>query len=184
MSGNRNKKEMGPVSRFFFARLFPLPFLAVGIAITFFGIKQIRDARDSMSWPSIPGVVEFSSVEQRRNDNSTTYEAEVMYNYKVNGVVYSSNRLSFGQVSSSDPTSARKIVNRYPVDSEVTVYYQENAPEKSVLMPGLHTETYFVPVFGLVFALAGLAMFIFLPRVIRKPGKKPTLEPFKPDLTS
>lgn len=167
--------------RFLFARLFPIPFLVVGILILTLGVKSFYLAKDSMSWPSAVGLVEFSSVEQRRNDDSTTYEAEILYHYEVEGVVYSSNRISFGNVSTSNPNEARRFVNEFPVDSEVTVFYSAGDPEKSVLKPGVHAGTYFMPIFGLIFALCGIGMFIFLPKAIKKtPKSKPTLEPFKP----
>jgi hypothetical protein len=51
-----------------------------------------------------PGKIVSSSVESKR-----TYQAKVLYEYTVNGTVYSSHRLSMGNVSTGDPTRARII---------------------------------------------------------------------------
>ena len=182
MSRRRPTREIGPKQRFFFSRIFPLPFLLVGVVCIYLGIKELEKANASEDWPAVEGTVLHSSVDIRRGDDSTSYSAEVMYTYEVEGNVHSSNRIGYGSVSSSSPGGAQRIVNSYPVDSRVTVYYDPSNPEESVLRPGRSAATYFFPIFGGVFALSGLSMLIFLPKVFapKQNEARPQKNPFPP----
>lgn len=154
--------------RFFFGRLFPLPFLISGIVVLFFGVRSLRDANNSTSWPTVPGVVVSSDVDRHTSDDGTTYSAEVLYDYDVDGESYSSNSVSFGSYSSSSSSHARDIVRKYPKGSDVTVAYDPSKPESCILEVGVQLQTWFLPAFGLVFATIGGLMFVFLPILLRK----------------
>lgn len=168
MSLKTNSTPLGPTGRFFFKRIFPLPFLIIGACVLFFGFRSMGRAKASLEWPSVNGVVASSEIDKKRGDNGTTYSAEILYDYEVGGVTYSSNRVGYGDFGSSDPSWARKVVNRYPQGKEVTVYYMPDKPEESTLEKGVHKKTYLLPAFGSVFFLAGLAMFVYLPKLIAK----------------
>lgn len=160
----KNRARVSP----WFAWLFPIPFVIAGAVTLTLGVRSLWFARESSSWPSTSGVVIQSDVETSRGNKGTTYQAEIMYDYEVDGSTYSSNRVGYGDYGSSNPSPARQMVNRYPKGKSVTVYYQEEDPEQSCLEPGIHGRTYFLPSFGAVFFFAGLAMWIYLPRVIRR----------------
>lgn len=144
--------------------IFGLIFLCVGIGCAYFGLKTVQNARASSDWPTVKGKIISSDVEQKRSTSgsgrkrksSTTYHAEVYYEYAVNGVTQSSDRVSFGQYGSSNSGHAREIVNRYPAGSIVDVYYSEEKPEISVLEPGATWSSYMLLGFGCVFGLAGM----------------------------
>lgn len=160
----KNRARISP----WFAWLFPIPFVIAGAVTLTLGVRSLWFARESSSWPSTSGVVIHSDVETSRGNKGTTYQAEIMYDYEVDGSTYSSNRVGYGDYGSSNPSPARQMVNRYPKGKSVTVYYQEEDPEQSCLEPGVHGRTYFLPSFGAVFFFAGLGMWIYLPRVVRK----------------
>lgn len=148
-------------------RLFPLPFMITGGLLLFFGLRSVQRAKESEHWPSVAGVIVSSEIDTNRGDEGTTYSAEILYDYSVNEVLYSSNQINYGEISSSDPSSARKIVNRYSAGDEVKVFYLEGDPEESVLEPGITAGAFFLPSFGAVFFIAGVGMFIFLPKLLK-----------------
>lgn len=148
-----------------------MPFLIVGAAVLFFGLRSLQRAKASSDWPSVSGIVVSSEVDSNRGDDGTTYSAEILYDFEVDGITYSSNRVGYGDYGSSNPSGARRMVNRYQEGSEVDVFYMPENPEESVLEAGVHSRTYFLPAFGLVFFLAGLGMLLFLPRLLRKEGE-------------
>ena len=163
---SRNQ-QTGPTKRFYFCRIFPIPFALIGAIILFVGTQSLQRSYESVNWPSASGIVVSSEIDKRRKNNGTTYSAEILYDYTVDGEAFSSNRVSYGDLGSSNPSRARKIVNRYPKGSTVEVYYMPGKPEESVLETGIQKSTYFLPAFGSVFLIVGIAMFFFMPRILK-----------------
>lgn len=158
---------------FFFRRVFPLIFIVTGGATAIWGVRDLLRASASSDWPIVRGVIDSSWVEsQADSEGSTTYDAEVVYRYTVEGVDHLGNRIRFGEISTSDPGDAQEIVNRYPVDLEVAVYFDRADPGDSVLEPGVHLSTWAVPGFGVIFLSAGLLMFFTLGRMMKSPGSR------------
>lgn len=171
---NRSSKPMSPAMRFFFSRIFPFIFLAVGAGVSYVGVQDIFNAQASEEWPYTYGTIITSEVEYHHsNEGSGTYHARVMYDYEVQGVLYSGDQVAYGDYGSSSPSHARQIVNRYPKAQQVTVFYDPYTPKEAVLEPGLKGQAFFLPIFGSVFFLAGLLMAIFLPKQFHKHLKQP-----------
>jgi hypothetical protein len=149
---------MGPIG----VRLFSSVFILVGAAVLSVGVKTLLTANESKNWPTVDGKVISSTVDSKRGTKgATTYHAEVLYEFTVNGRKQSSNDIAFGSYSSSDPSHARSIVNRYPAGSP-------SDPAKAVLEVGISGQTYFVPAFGAFFFCAGLAFFVFAPAALQR----------------
>lgn len=163
-------RDASPLVKFLFARLFPLPFIIVGGIALYFGVQAVMNAKASSDWPTVEGVVKISEVVSQSSDDGVTYKAEVMYSYVVEDMKYSSNNVAFGGFSSSDPSDAQEIVNKYPAGTIVTVAYDPSEPKESTLETGTTGGTYLMAIIGGIFFIVGLAMFIFLPRLIY--GKK------------
>jgi len=62
---------------------------------------------------------------------------QIRYEYKVNNVLYKSDRVNYGYKGSSDESLAEKYVKKYPVGKSVIVYYDPLDPKKSVLEPNV-----------------------------------------------
>lgn len=158
---------------FFIGRVFPLIFIAVGLGTVSIGIRGLIQANASADWPSVKGRVVSSSVDQQRSSKnnggtSTTYHAEVLYEFAVGGTTYNGNRVAYGDYGSSNPAHARRIVNQYPEGETVTVHYMPDDPEQSVLEPGVQMQAWILPGIGSVFLFAGCLMAAFLPGALRK----------------
>ncbi len=163
--------QMSPGMNFFFSRIFPLLFVAVGAGTGFFGIRGLIRAKDSVDWPSTQGSIVESSVERRHSggkNRSTTYHAGILYEFTVEGTTFNGNRVAYGDYGASNPSHARRIVNRYPEGKDVTVYYMSGNPEECLLEPGIKGQSFFLPGFGLIFFTIGSLMAVFLPTTIRR----------------
>jgi hypothetical protein len=152
------KKELSrPIAFIFF-----IAFVGFGVLALFIGINTLKNAYQSKWWPTVEGIVISSEVGHHHDHNSSTYKAQVLYDYKIEGSVFSSNTVSFGQYSSGNPRQARRIVNRYPKEKLVKVYYNPNNPEVSCLEPGASWSSYILLLFGALFASIGLAFSVAL----------------------
>lgn len=155
--------------QFFFTRIFPLIFILTGVSVTYFGAVNYNRANASVEWPTASGLIVSSSVEYHRDDDSAgTYHAEILYEFSVNDVLFNGNRVAYGDFGSSDASHARKIVNQYPKGKNVTVYYMQSDPHECLLEPGFKLQSLFMPLFGMIFLIAGLLMAIYLPRSIQR----------------
>ncbi|MHC4253174.1 MAG: DUF3592 domain-containing protein [Planctomycetota bacterium] len=160
--------------KFFFSRIFPLIFIAAGAITLYFGVRGIARARASVDWPTARGRIVSSTVDRRRSSSgsrrgsSTTYHAEVLYELSVDGTAHDGSRVAYGDYGSSNPSHARRVVNRYPKGTQVAVHYMPGNPEECLLEAGMKAQSWFVPLFGLVFFAAGCMMAVFLPKAMRK----------------
>lgn len=165
-------KQMPPGVRFFFSRIFPLIFVIVGAGVGYAGLRSLENARASTRWPGAPGKVLASSVERHVSSGSkgttVTYHAGILYEFKVGGTTYDGTRVAYGDYGSSSVSHARRIVNRYPKGSAVTVHYMPGHPEECLLEPGLKGQALIMPGVGLIFFLAGLLMAVYVPRSMKR----------------
>jgi len=166
---------------FFITYVFPWPFLIVGIVMLGFGLRSLRAARASASWPVADGTVTSSEVERSTSRSSsgkrsarttTTYHAKVKYRYSVGGQSHEGDRVAFGDYGSSKSSHAREIAARYPVGIKVDVFHAPDSPDQSVLEPGLKGPAFILPGMGTVFTIIGLAMLISLPIAARRAAKR------------
>ena len=123
--------------------VFGLVFFALGCyGFTHF-IKQFMAGERASSWLSVQGTITSSEVRVQPGSadrdgvtNPDTYDATVVYRYEVNGVSYSSARVSYGGNSFYLEGSAKKIVSEYPPGSSIQVFYNPQNPQVSTLQRG------------------------------------------------
>jgi hypothetical protein len=147
-----------------FPSLFSLVFIAIGGAIIRYAMRMAAKARQSLSWPSVEGEIAHSAVLYQTSTSTTTggtstYKADIAYRYKINGANYSSSRISIVDFSST-PGRARSIVERYPDQSRVLVYYNPSDPSEAVLEPGAAGGINLLYLVGGAFAASGLFFLI------------------------
>ncbi len=170
---SRKQTEPGPKTKFFFGRIFPLIFVAVGFGVFWKGSSDMEMAKKSESWPAAEGKILSSEIERRTSSSSnggssTTYHAEVEYEYTVDGKKYYGDRVSFGQYGSSDRGHASGIVNIFTAGKEVPVYYDPENPGTAVLDTNTGFGSWIMLIVGSVFAVIGVAMFWKLPAAMNK----------------
>ena len=122
------------------------PFLG-GLVMILFGLgltailsrTVLKDAQASESWPTTVGVVTASELRSQRSGDGYTYSPRVVYEYSVDGEMYTSGRITVADGSSSRAEGAEAKVEQYAVGSEVAVYYDPDLPTEALLEVGAPT---------------------------------------------
>ncbi|RLA49984.1 MAG: hypothetical protein DRR42_14330, partial [Gammaproteobacteria bacterium] len=135
---------------------------------------NVLNARASTSWPSVEGKVSKSEVRmqlasggEQSVNNPVTYHADIGYDYTVDGENFKGSRIAFGDLGTAERSDADAISDKYPLDISVTVYYKPNEHQVSLLEPGLRTSVWFPVFLGIPFLLIGLALLVFLSKIIK-----------------
>jgi hypothetical protein len=160
-------------AQFFFGKVFPWLFILAGAGVFSWGVQNLARARESVDWPKAPGRILSSRVLVSKSTDSDgyssiSYSARVEYEFFVQRRKFTGTRIAYGDYGSSSRSRHEEIVERYPEGGQVEVSYRPSQPEECLLEPGVKGQTWFLPLFGLVFLIPGMAMAIFLPRVMMK----------------
>ena len=107
----------------------------LGLTLAGSGYRNYAFARQSHAWPIVMGKIAASSLKAGRG----AYAPNVTYWYKVDGVEYSSSRVTFGTgwQYGNLLKIAKEIQQRYPFGGTVEVHYNPNNPRQAVLDPRL-----------------------------------------------
>jgi hypothetical protein len=122
-----------------------------------------KKAQVSQSWPSTPGQITDSHVSRSQStdsdgDTTTSYTARVAYTYLVGGETYSGHNIAFGfSPSYSSEAKAQADAARYPVGSQVPVYYNPDKPADAVLQRQASGSKVGV-ILGVVFIVVGVCV--------------------------
>ena len=148
-SGNANPITLGII------------FAIVGGAIFFlFALPPLQYSSTSKSWPTVPGTITKSEIDIWRSDSKTHYQPDIVYAYSVDGKKYTSSKITVGDPPlDNNITPAKRLLAEYPVDREVTVYYDPEVPASSALEPGIQRSDYLLAAIAAIFFFAGLFAF-------------------------
>ncbi len=152
---------------------FPLLFLGVGLILFTVGAYQIYHGMESTAWPTVRGVITVAELGKHidrdldNNSTDTTYSADISYDYLVDDQAYVNGSVHFGSMSSSDPSMARAMLQRYPVGKTVTVFYNPERPQQAVLEPGVAGVAWVLPALGLLFAVVGSGFSWLVVRLLK-----------------
>src|SRR5882724_12716200 len=108
-------------------------FLAIAALATAGVFMTLATSRRSRSWPTVTGTVTHSAIttevsretdDDRDEKETTMYGVKLAYDYAVDGVAHVGDRIYWADgIKTSGDGSARKVVAKYPVGRQVTVYY-------------------------------------------------------------
>ena len=140
--------------------VFLLIFVGVGIGLSFWGWNVLQNARVSESWPTTTGEILSSNIRIDDDDEGTSYFGDVTFRYVVADLPYTSDNVSFGQYG-GNRSHAEEIVAKYPVGSQVTVYYDPNEVETAVLEPGVTWSSYLLIGMGVLFTCIPIIILPF-----------------------
>lgn len=93
-----------------------------------------------------------------------TYNAEIEYEFSVEGKDFRGDRVAYGDYGSSSPSHAEDVAGRYPPGKEVTVYYLPENPAECLLEPGASAKAWILPIVGVAFVVAGGVTAVCLPK--------------------
>lgn len=134
--------------------------IAVGAVVGLYFARSIKRQRAISRWIAAKGQV----LESRIQDNGSSLEPYVKYNYVVRGKTYISDRIAPNNYVVSAPASAsslERIIAPYPAGKSIDVYYDPNSPQNAVLEK---TDAIFGAIIiisvSLMFFVFGLAMVL------------------------
>ncbi|WP_431686320.1 DUF3592 domain-containing protein [Hahella sp. NBU794] len=105
-------------------------YLISGALVYIVTLSFLRD-RKAMRWPTVKGVVTSArAIVTADSDGNPISRAEIEYEYKVKGKVYTSDRIKFGVIGDHDA-----LLRRYGVKCPVKVYYDPTKPWEAVIEP-------------------------------------------------
>lgn len=140
--------------------------LGAGIFVAAF-VRPWLQSRDAASWTRTPCTILASDVRSHRSDDGTTYSIEILYEYRINGRPYRSNRYTFSRASSSGRDAKAAVVRQHPPGLQTFCYVNPRDPTDAVLVQGLPGETW-IALIPLAFALIGLAGMTYAVRLHRR----------------
>jgi hypothetical protein len=153
----------GPLIGTLCVGFFFLLFLGIGIFLIYRTQQSKKKAQISQSWPSTTGQITDSHVSRSQStdsdgDTSTSYSARVAYTYQVGGQTYSGQNIAFGfNPSYSNESKAQADAARYPVGSQVPVYYDPTKPSDAVLARQASGSNV-VMILGIIFIAIGVCV--------------------------
>ena len=116
----------------------PIFLSAAGLAALWGGFELRDRAQRMTAWPSVRGRVTGSTLvpdDTPMEDGSTAYYPQISYEYVVGGHEYRGQRRSLVNVGGSglNRGMGERVLARYPVGSEVVVFYDPQDPKEAIL---------------------------------------------------
>jgi hypothetical protein len=118
-------------------------FIGIGLLLIFLYRRNQKRASESLLWPETSGTVVHSAVsaevsvfdnDEIQNQRQQMYSADIRYTYLIDGVEYTTKRISFaGKSSYSKQQRAEEIIAKYPQGASVRVFYNPEKNQESVL---------------------------------------------------
>jgi hypothetical protein len=131
-------------------------FVIGGLFVTLWGLLIILKAHKSNQWPSVDGVVEESKPSSEERD----LLPYIQFKYSVGEVTYRRTMEFSGDITPTEEFAA-SYVQKYPVGTNVQVYYNPANPGVATLEPGLAKGDWLVLAIGLGTFSMGILFFFF-----------------------
>ena len=149
--------------------IFILFFLLSGVVLLCLGVVFVIQGNANMSWQHVQGTIIESKWDShiaspRQRESQRRYRAIIQYEYIISGKIFSGNRLSTVNIALRTKEEAIALCEKYEVGSDVTVYYDPNRPEKSVLIRGTPKSTKNFFIGGTICFLIGTGGTFFVVR--------------------
>ncbi len=127
-----------------------------GPIVIVYSRRNIRAAKASAHWPTLPGEIKHSEIEEF-GPHPVSYTCDILYEYQHNGIKYESDRVSFFGIFTLE--ESKSFTQQFTVDSRPFVYYNPDNPAFSVLVPGVYgkNRSHGIAV-GVLIILAGIAV--------------------------
>lgn len=115
-------------------------FLLLGELLTIFNFRAIMHARSAVNWNKArEGILDSKLVMHRSSNSGRSCKPKLEYQFIVRDKKFKAKRVYFGSniMSSFKKKRSQTIVDKYPKDREVAVYYNPIKENMSVLETGV-----------------------------------------------
>lgn len=134
--------------------IFAVPFTCFAVYMTYGFYLSYEEQRDASSnFKPVSAKILQGRVETTMNSNAggsstRVHLPRIVYAYNVDGRSYQSRKFSYFGPGYSNSQDALRVVERYPVGSKQTAYYNPDQPSEAVLnkaMPGEWWQHFWFP---------------------------------------
>jgi len=114
-------------------------FILIGLYILGSSVMEALDCQKARDWPVTQGVVVRSdldsetSITNRRAIETTTYDVNIRYVYRVDGAEHTGDQVTLGAINRNSEKTAYRLLNDYPQGATVAVHYDPLVPSRAVL---------------------------------------------------
>jgi hypothetical protein len=129
----------------------------IGLGLTFLGSVKLKNAAETNRWPITNGTVISSAV-----GGAMKYYPFVSYTYTVESAVYTSDRISNMSFNTKNRSVVEKVLKKYPLGSEIKVYYNKTDPSVALLEPGIQTGNILLLGFGIIVLAIPIFLVLFM----------------------
>ena len=136
----------------------------IGFVLFLLSALAIANSLFAKDWIMTIGKITHSEVYISKSDGdfTATYRPNIIFEYSVFGEKFICDRLYFGVkiMSSGNLVNSRKLVEKYPVNKEVAVFYKPDKPKQSVIEPGIHFVLGRLFLISIFLIAIGISMFL------------------------
>jgi hypothetical protein len=142
-------------------------FIYCGVAAVILGVfnvwgfLQLYDAARSYNWPHVTGTiissVAHSKIMRGRHGEFIAHWPDLQYEYVVGDRRFVSDRIMFTHRGFSK-SETQRLVDAYPVNKIIAVYFDPKKPNSAVLQPGIWWLLF--PILGFAVALMTVMLWI------------------------
>ena len=153
----KNKQKQNKMIRYIIVG-FGGCFLLPGLLIMIVGIKGMYKGLISQNWKKCNAIVQSSEIinrETKNEEDDVTFKPYITYKYTIDENDFIGDILKFGKIETGNNSRENYYLKKYPVDKCIIIYYNSSNPSESVIEPGLSGDSYFLPIFGLIFSIVG-----------------------------
>ena len=148
--------------------LFSIGLVVVALLVGMMAFVTDTDAKASLNWPAVTGVVKNTKIE-KSGSRRVTFCPRVFYAYVINGKSYEGTLITEPEPFFSTEKEAQQITSRYPDNSQVQVYYNPKNPEQAHLIRGQTSQGQNTVWVSISFLIGSIAFFVVqLTRVLRR----------------
>ena len=128
-----------------------------GLFLMYLAVINSMTALETKKWPTTTGIITVSEI-----TGISKYTPRISYTYTIDSTVYSSDKIRLTSYTTQGKKQwATKVTDKYPLNSKVTVYYNPNKVEESLLEPGIKIESVLMFLIGLIIFAAPLIGYIY-----------------------
>lgn len=148
--------------------LFSIVLVVVALLVGMMAFVTDTDAKASLHWPAVTGVVKSTKIE-KSGRRKITFSPRVFYSYIINGKSYEGSLLTEPELFFPTEKEAQQITNQYPDKSQVQVYYNPQNPDQAHLIRGQTSQGQSTVWLSIAFLIASIAFFVVqLTRVLSR----------------
>jgi hypothetical protein len=138
-------------------------FILIGFVLMLNGWDRIRQARASVLWPTVRGVIVGAEVNPVHTSEGWRWRPTITYRYVAHSRELNGTRISLQEPATGyDERTARRYAAKYRVGRPVTVFYNPERFNESVLEQSVPRSAYISMALGVLFALPGSGLVLII----------------------